>query len=268
LTEFLAITKDITKRKEAEEKLSKHYELLDRTNKELDRTNKELDRTNKELDRFVYSASHDIRAPLTSVMGIVNLSKIETKSKKMYNYLDMIEQSVKRLDKFVIDIISYSRNTRLDVQKEKIDFDVLISDIILDLRYIEGTGKIEIKKSIDESIPFYSDKSRLRIIFNNLISNAIRYHKLNQDNPYIDIVVSISKEKAKIQIKDNGIGIDREDIDKIFDMFFKISNSNNSTGSGLGLYIVKETIDKLDGTISIESELKKGSSFTIEIPNK
>jgi len=268
LTEFLAITNDITKRKEAEEKLSKHYEVLNRTNKELESTNKELEKTNKELDRFVYSASHDIRAPLTSVMGIVNLSKTETKSKKMYNYLDMIGKSVNRLDKFVIDIISYSRNTRLDVQKEKIDFDVLISDIILDLRFIEGTQRIEIKKNIDETIPFYSDKSRLEIILKNLISNAIRYHNLNQDNPYIDVVVNISKEKAQIQIKDNGIGIDRKHIDNIFNMFFKISSSNNSSGSGLGLYIVKETVDKLNGTVSIESKLNEGCTFTIEILNK
>jgi len=201
-------------------------------------------------------------------MGIINLSKTETKSKKMYNYLDMIDKSVKRLDKFVVDVISYSRNTRLDVQKEKIDFDVLISEIILDLRYLEGTQKIEIKKNIDKTIPFYSDKSRLEIILKNLISNAIRYHNLNQDNPYIDIVVNISKEKTKIQVKDNGIGIARKHIDDIFNMFFKISSSNNSTGSGLGLYIVKETVDKLNGTISIESKLNEGCTFTIEIPNK
>ena len=268
LTEFLAITNDITKRKEAEEELSKHYEVLDKTNTELEKTNKELEKTNKELDRFVYSASHDIRAPLTSVIGIVNLSKTETKSKKMYHYLDMIGKSIGRLDKFVIDIISYSRNTRLEVQKEKIDFDVLISDIILDLRYIEGTEKIEFQKNIDETISFYGDKSRLEIILKNLISNSIRYHDFNKDNPYIDVIISVSKEKAKIQIKDNGIGIDRKHLDKIFDMFFKISCSNNSSGSGLGLYIVKETVDKLNGTISIESELNKGCAFTIEIPNK
>ena len=252
ITEFLAITTDITQRKEAEEKLKRQFV--------------ELEKTNSELDKFVYSASHDLRAPLTSVLGLIGLSKMDTEDNQTLDYLDMMEKSINRLDGFVIDIINYSRNTRLEVQKEKIDFNLIISETFENLKYIDGADKIETKININEKTPFYSDKSRLRVIFNNLISNATRYHKPELDHPYVKVNVNASNEKVVIQVKDNGVGIDKKYIDKIFDMFYKISK--NSLGSGLGLYIVRETINKLEGTISVESEIDKGCTFTIEIPNK
>ena len=252
LIEFLAITTDITQRKEAEEKLKRQFI--------------ELEKTNSELDKFVYSASHDLRAPLTSVLGLIGLSKMDTEDKQTLDYLDMMEKSINRLDGFVIDIINYSRNTRLEVQKEKIDFNLIISETFENLKYIDGADKIETKININEKTPFYSDKSRLRVIFNNLISNATRYHKPELKHPFVNVNVNVSNEKVVIQVKDNGVGIDKKYIDKIFDMFYKMSK--NSLGSGLGLYIVKETVNKLKGTISVESELDKGCTFTIEIPNK
>ncbi|MBC8490105.1 MAG: GHKL domain-containing protein [Bacteroidetes bacterium] len=252
LIEFLAITTNITKRKQAEEKLKRQFV--------------ELEKTNSELDKFVYSASHDLRAPLTSVLGIIGLSKMDTEDKQQLEYLNMMEKSINRLDGFVIDIINYSRNTRLEVQKEKIDFNLLISETLENLKYIEGADKIETKININERTSFYSDKSRLRVMFNNLISNAIRYHKPIHEHPFVHINVSIFKDKVIIQVKDNGMGIDKKHIPKIFDMFFKISKK--SLGSGLGLYIVKETVNKLSGEINVESDLDRGSMFIIEIPNK
>jgi PAS domain S-box-containing protein len=252
LIEFLAITTNITQRKEAEEKLKKQFF--------------ELEKTNSELDKFVYSASHDLRAPLTSVLGLIGLTKMDTKDKHILDYLDMMEKSINRLDGFVIDIINYSRNSRLDVQKEKIDFNLLISETFENLKYIEGADKIETKININEKAPFYSDKSRLRVIFNNLISNSIRYHKHNIEHPNVYVTVNVSDENVVIKVMDNGVGIDKKYIDKIFDMFYKVSK--NSLGSGLGLYIVKETVNKLNGKISVESELNKGCTSTIEIPTK
>ena len=252
LIEFLAITTNITKRRQAEEKLKRQFV--------------ELEKTNSELDKFVYSTSHDLRAPLTSILGIIGLSKMDTEDKQQLEYLDMMERSINRLDGCVIDIINYSRNTRLEVQKEKIDFNLLISETLENLKYIEGAEKIETKININETTSFYSDKSRLRVIFNNLISNAIRYHIPTHEHPFVNIHVSIFEDKVVIQVKDNGMGINAKHIPEIFDMFFKISKK--SLGSGLGLYIAKETVNKLNGEIKVESELDEGSTFTIEIPNK
>jgi len=259
LIEFLTISQDITKRKEAEEKINSQFI-------ELEKTNAELGRTNSELDKFVYRASHDLRAPLTSIMGLIELTKSEKKSKDIHDNLDMIKKSINRLDRFVIDIINYYRNSKAEVKKEKIDFNSIIKETFEDLMYIEGAEKIKTNVRINERDSYYSDKSKIKVIFNNLISNAIRYSKPQSKNPFVDVNVSISKDTIIIQVKDNGVGIDKKYIDKIFDMFFK--NSNSSYSSGLGLYILKETVNKLNGTASVESELNKGSSFNIQLPNK
>ena len=259
LTEFLTISQDITKRKEAEEKINRQFI-------ELEKTNAELGKTNSELDKFVYRASHDLRSPLTSVMGLIELTKSEKKSTDIQDNLNMIKKSIDRLDRFVVDIIHYYRNSRAEIRKEKIDFNSIIKETFEDLMYIEGANKIKTNVRINERDSYYSDKSKMRVIFNNLISNAIRYNKPQSENPFVDINVSISKNTIVIQVKDNGIGIDKKYINKIFDMFFK--NSNSTYSSGLGLYILKETVNILNGTISVESELNKGSSFIIQLPNK
>ncbi|MFC2093946.1 ATP-binding protein, partial [Bacteroidota bacterium] len=259
LTEFLAITKNITNRKDAEDKLHKQFI-------ELEKTNEKLEKTNHELDKFVYRASHDLRAPLTSVLGLIDLTKSDKESTEIHKNLDMMKKSIDRLDQFVIDIINYYRNSRTVIKKEKIDFNKIISETFDDLLYLEGADQIKTKININEIVPYYSDISQLRVIFSNLISNAIKYCKPKINNSYIEVNVNATKDEVTIQVKDNGTGIDKKHIDKIFDMFFK--NSNSTYSSGLGLYILKETVNKLDGTITVDSELNKGSKFTIRLPNK
>lgn len=245
------IVRDITQRKEFEELLQQK--------------NLELEKTNSELDRFVYSASHELRAPLTSVLGLVSLCKMEQHDTQQLSYLTMMEQSVNRLDRFIQDIIHYSRNSRLDIQWEPIDFQELLSEVIDDLSYIQLGEKIETTVHVESPLTYIGDKGRIRIIFTNLISNAIRYHNLLQDNPYIRIEVVVSAEKVRIQVEDNGQGISQQHVDKIFNMFYRANN--NTKGSGLGLYIVKETLLKLKGSVVVNSVPRQGTSFTLNIPN-
>jgi PAS domain S-box-containing protein len=245
------VMRDITELKQSEELL--RYK------------NAELEKTNAELDRFVYSASHELRAPLTSVLGLIGISKMEQKDAQQVTYLNMMEQSVNRLDRFIQDIIHYSRNSRLDIQPQVIDFQELLRETLEDLNYMQVIENIDKIIHIESPTEYKSDRGRLRVILNNLVSNAIRYHRLMQEHPYIEINVRIKPEKAIIQVSDNGQGISPEHLDKIFDMFYRASNS--AKGSGLGLYIVKETLIKLQGTISVKSEYKKGTTFTLHIPN-
>ncbi|RYD81745.1 MAG: PAS domain S-box protein [Sphingobacteriales bacterium] len=243
---------DISERKKAEEDLvSKNLQLV---------------KINKELDQFVYSASHDIRAPLMSILGLINLSETVTNDDELLQYLDMMRTSINKLDGFITDIIHYSKNAQTQIQVEEIDFEPFVLDIYNQLRFLRKTRELTIRISNKTAgRTFYSDKSRLSNILTNLVSNAIKYHNYNQENPYIVVTLEIVDDNALIFIKDNGAGIPQDKQPFIFDMFYRANE--NATGSGLGLYIVKEIIEKLGGYISFSSIPNEGTSFEISLPN-
>lgn len=230
--------------------------------------NEDLQKTNRELDKFVYSVSHDLRAPLSSMMGVVELAVTETEDGDMLTHLDMIRRSIRKLDGFIVDILEYSRNARLEVQKQQIDFHDLMRDVTENIKFMsEGLGKkkVNIHTHISGHQEFISDKGRIAIILNNLVSNAIRYANDMADDPYVHVSVELKPEGAVIIVKDNGIGISKDKQEKVFDMFYRVSKS--SVGSGLGLYLVREATAKLGGHIALDSTPGIGSSFTVWIPN-
>ena len=231
----------------------------------LKRQNEELIKINAELDRFVYSASHDLRAPLMSVKGLINMIKIDPEKRNTDHYVKLIERSIDKLDHFILDIIHYSRNARMDVMPKEINFQILLEESIDSLKFIEGAEKVRSIKNFTQRAPFYSDYSRVLMIFNNIIANAVRYRDHWKDDSFLEINIVSTEEKAIIRFSDNGIGISEEYVDKIFKMFFRASA--DSKGSGLGLYIVKSAVDKLGGKIDVHSKLGEGTVFTIEIPN-
>ncbi|MBI1769627.1 MAG: GHKL domain-containing protein [Bacteroidetes bacterium] len=226
----------------------------------VERRNTELRKVNDELDRFVYSASHDLRAPLASVLGLVNIARME-KGKNFEIYLEKIETSVLKLDGFIRDIIDFSRNARVEVEPEPIDFKGLISEIFENLKYLDEKDRIKRIVHVEGGGAFYSDKKRLTVVLNNLIANSIRYSSPLAENPYIEVYVKQNAIQVLLQVKDNGIGIGREHIDSIFKMFYRADSK--SRGSGIGLYIVKETLEKIQGSISVQSEYGRGSTFTV-----
>lgn len=243
---------DITDRKEAE--------------RELERNIIDLKRTNSELDKFVYSVSHDLRAPLSSMLGVIELSEDDTTDVIMLENLSMLKKNVKKLDGFIADILDYSRNARIEGKKEEINFNELLNEITQNLKFMGGNNRlVDISVNVNSTVPIHSDRTRLNIILNNLVSNAIRYQNPQVPNPFVDIKVDTTDTETGIIIRDNGIGIKKDHRDKIFDMFFRVSE--RSVGSGLGLYIVYEAVKKLNGDIKVESEIGKGSTFTIKIPN-
>lgn len=222
-------------------------------------------RTNFELDSFVYRASHDLRAPLRSVLGLVNLAKAEENEKERNTYLYLVEKSVNKLDTFISDLTNFSRNSRLEVTVSRIDFGSIIEDCLENLKYMDNADRIRTIVQVQGDGDFYSDKTRIGIIFQNIISNAIKYQNLRIEDPYVKIEISISHTHVSILISDNGKGIKEEYLDKIFNMFFRASQE--SYGSGLGLYITKQVVEKLHGTISVQSELGSGTTFNIRLPN-
>jgi PAS domain S-box-containing protein len=232
----------------------------------LKQQNEELTKINAELDRFVYSASHDLRAPLMSVKGLLNMIKIDPEREHTDHYLSLIEKSVKKLDSFIVDIINYSRNSRMEVISKAIDFNELLTESIDSLKFMEGAEEVRSIREIDTPVPFYSDYSRLLIVFNNIISNAVRYRDARKEDSFLRIKIVANESKAVIRFEDNGVGIHPDYQENIFKMFFRASAE--SKGSGLGLYIVKGVVEKMNGTISLESVYGKGTTFIIEIPNQ
>jgi signal transduction histidine kinase len=247
-----AIT-DMTDWKKSEQKLEQQY--------------KELEKTNIELDRFVYSTSHDLRAPLKSMLGLIKLTKADAEpgNRELHKRLDMLNKSVTRLDDFIEEILDYSRNARLEVAKDEINFEELIQEIRANHKFMEEAKGLNLQVKIQQQGKFVSDKRRLKVVLNNLISNAIKYSDVSKEKSFVKIFVECRGENAIATVEDNGIGIAEKDKVKIFEMFYRASTL--SSGSGLGLYIVKETIEKLGGAIYLESELNKGTKFTVTIPN-
>ncbi|HEU4788353.1 MAG TPA: HAMP domain-containing sensor histidine kinase [Flavobacterium sp.] len=230
---------------------------------EIEIKNENLIMLNGELDNFVYSVSHDLRSPITSMKGLIQLAKLEDDLEQISYYLKLMSKSLNRQDQFISDIIDYSKNKRMQILLRSVSLNKLIDDAIKQHNYNKNADKIIITKdlSIDE---IQSDSLRLKIILNNLLSNAIKYVDENKKEMKISIRTYNSGVFHKIEVIDNGIGIQEEYKDHIFDMFFVI---NSNKGSGLGLYIVKETLDKLNGSIVVFSESNVGSKFTVTIPN-
>jgi signal transduction histidine kinase len=236
-----------------------HYSAL-----QLVSNNRLLTKTNEELDRFVYSTSHDLRAPLASVLGLIDIAGKSSSPDEVTRYLGMMKERVHSLDKFIKDITDYSRNNRLDIQREIINLHQLSTEIWETLKFAPEAQQIKFVVDIPENIEVQADKGRLVTIMSNLISNAIRYHDHKKEEKFIKLRHQINGKGFYLRIEDNGQGIAPEYQNKVFEMFFRANEK--SKGSGLGLYIVKETISKLSGTIRLESTPGQGSTFVIKIP--
>ncbi|UII28511.1 PAS domain S-box protein [Fulvivirga maritima] len=225
----------------------------------------ELQIRNNELDNFVYKVSHDLRAPLSSILGLVNLAGYEENEDDIRQYISLIENRVKQLDSFINDVLSHSKNLKLAITVEAIDFNQIVSDCFTNLNYLPKAKEIQKKIEISDHA-FYSDKWRINEIFRNLISNAIKYLDPEKEMHYVKIEIGITDEMAHIRFEDNGIGIEESILSKVFEMFYRATEY--SEGSGIGLYIVKNAIEKLGGEIRLRSKLHVGSTFDIMIPNK
>lgn len=224
--------------------------------------NKQLKQANEELDRFVYSVSHDLSAPLKSILGLVNISKLDNYSPERENLLTMIEKSVLKLEDFISEILDYSRNTRTKISIERIQIKELCAEILENLKYTTNKN-IEVQYELMEP-EVWQDKSRIKIIMNNLLSNALTFQKDQAGHkPTVRVTSKRQGGDLLIQIEDNGIGIRPEQQDKIFKMFYR--GNEQSKGSGLGLYIAREATLKIHGNLSVKSEYGKGSTFIVQV---
>lgn len=227
--------------------------------------NTELQKTNSELDHFVYCTSHELRAPLVSVLGLISLLETETDQREKVTYVKLMKESIHQLDLIIHDIIDYSRNARFEVKVSSIDFNFLLEKTINNLQYLPQVEKIDFRLKVNHNGMFCSDKRRVEVILSNLVSNSLKFFNPMEDKPFVEILVQVNSQHAIIRVEDNGLGIPEAHLPRIFEMFFR--GYEQSTGSGIGLYIVKEIVEKLNGSIQVESTEGHGTVFTVKIPN-
>lgn len=226
----------------------------------------ELRKTNSELDSFVYSVSHDLRAPLLSLQGIIELIQdSEGLTDEIKEYLGMAHVSVHRLDNNIREILEYSRNARLKVTPETFNIREMVEDIYASLRF-STEDPIDFITEVEQPELISTDKARLKVMLNNIISNSVKYRRKDGPKPFVKFTMNRINHHYKMSVEDNGEGIPDGSKEKVFDMFYRASTS--TAGTGLGLYICKEIVTKLHGTISLQSEMGKGTTVNFMIPEK
>lgn len=231
----------------------------------IQQNNKQLAKVNSQMEKFLYSTSHDLRSPITTIMGLVNLLRIETTDQTVLNYVAKVEASATKLDKIIRDIMTFSRATYQRLTSDRIDFEPLIWKILNNYRTEPAFRRIHIEVKVDSDRVFYNDIDRMEIILENILRNSLQFFDANKARPFIHVNIRFDDANAYLEIIDNGIGIGKQHLESIFNMFYKASHV--SKGAGLGLFIVKESVNQLHGTIQVESEIGFGSVFRITIPD-
>ncbi|MBT1695242.1 tetratricopeptide repeat protein [Fulvivirgaceae bacterium PWU4] len=222
----------------------------------------ELSQAYKELDTFFYRSSHDFRRPLTTFLGLSEVAKITVKDSNALELFDKVKETATNLDKMLVKLQSIS-----DVGSQQLVYkEVMIKEIfdtVCDGFRSELQRKnIRVSSEIRLTDKFISYPAMIRIIIENLVENAI--HFSGTDSPFIKLRASQTRDYITIDLQDNGQGIAKEYQDQVFDMYYRANE--RSKGNGLGLYIVKKAVEKLDGSISLSSIPLIGSTFTIMLP--
>ena len=228
------------------------------------RVEQQLEYKVNELNTFMYKATHDLRAPLSSLLGLVSLAKSTRKADELDTYFSMIDESTRKMDKILIDLVDIIKISRGVPEIAEINLSSLIDEILSLLNNSPGFKGIEITRSIELTRPFYSDPKLLYSVFQNLLDNSAKYKSHGIKNR-IHIAATETTTGIQILISDNGIGIPENLQEKVFQMFYRATTS--SSGTGLGLYIVKNSIDKLSGTIELSSKEKEGTFVSITLPS-
>lgn len=223
-----------------------------------------LAKTNTELDQFVYRTSHDLRSPLSSIMGLVEVAKKAERHEDVMHFLDLINNRAKAQDILISEIIDYSRNARTDLRMHQVPLRQMVEEIFDLHRFNDGMDAILLENNVEEGCLLPADPARLKSILSNLVNNAIKYRDESKTRMFVKVDAHSTPSGWRISVSDNGTGIQPEHKDKVFDMFYRATD--RSKGSGLGLFIVREMVNKLNGSITLETKYTEGSTFVINLP--
>jgi len=228
--------------------------------------NEELQRAYNELDKFSYSVTHDMRGPLLSVLGAIEAAQHMDDITEIRKMLMMMKDSVRNLDDFIQSIHDYYNLNRGELEIKEIDFNELAEEQIKIFNFTYLMSDVTFNTNIIQKETFRGDVLSVKLILNNLLSNAFKYQRKDNKNKTVDLNILVENGYAVIDVIDNGVGIAENYLGDIFNMFFRASTQD--VGSGFGLYNVKAAVTKLNGKITVDSELNKGTHFKVLVQNK
>jgi signal transduction histidine kinase len=225
--------------------------------------NRLLEAQSTELNLFLYSASHDLKGPLKSIEGLCNVGMMDKESNHD-ELFDMIKNKLRKLESNIGDLNSVTKLKYYNAATQKIDFALIHQDLLERFEKFPGFDQISIELNLQFTEELNLDLFTIRSIYQNIVENAIKYRDTEKKS-HLRISIFKQNELLHILFIDNGQGIAADKVDKIFDMFYR-ANDASREDTGLGLYIVKLAVEKLNGTISVKSELGIGTEFEIKIP--
>ncbi len=243
VSEIVSVSRNITQRKQVEDKLKEKI---------------------KDLDTFIYRSSHDLKGPISSMKGLINMAKMEIDNVEANEFFEMMEKSVSHLDSILMDLLSITKIAQGQKNLTVINFDEVINEILLSLQNLPNFSKIKFSKKIIQQHDFLSDRALINNILQNLILNSIVYRSSEQNLGNTKIEITENETFLEIIIEDDAEGIPVHMQDKVYEMFYR--GNLKSSGTGLGLYIVKTAIEKLEGSIVLQSTVNVGTKFIIHLP--
>lgn len=241
-----------------------YEQMLLRKDSDMVAKNKLLETANAKLDRFFYSTSHDLRAPLNSMQGLVQLMEMSHDVKELHSYANLLKGRVQNMDNFIRKFSEYARSSRQEISLEIINLRHFVLENLENLNYYGHGDHVKRIVEIPESVLIETDSIRLQTVLGNLFSNAIKYQDYSKSDNFLRVAYVQANYRHLIIVEDNGIGMSRDDLDRIFGMFFRVNR--NIEGTGLGLFIVKEALERIGGTIEVSSEPGAGTKFTLSLP--
>lgn len=241
--------------------------LVEDKTKQLVDTNEQLVKVNDELDNFIYKTSHDIRGPLASLKGMVNLAIMDVKDDKALGYLTKLDLTAEKLNMILTRLLIVNRINHAELKPETIHFEPIIQEI-LTLEVKKGIPpKIKVDYEVAPDTRLVSDKDLIRLILENLIDNAVKYYNDSERvESFVRIHVGMENERATARVMDNGVGISKMNRDKIFQMFVRASERSDT--GGIGLYLAKLATEKVGGEISLISTDEQYTEFIVQFPEK
>ena len=242
-----------------------HINITDRKNIEgkVESQIQKMKLVNERLNTALLRIVHDIQSPVTSIEGLVGLTKMNDENHPVSPYFELIENSIANLKEYIQKTLEMSA---IGVVVETINFNHLISDFFDSIKYMSIIKNIDIQINIQQTVDFYSDKTELMTIISNIVNNCLKYYDIDKEKKYINIMLEVNEFEACIVINDNGIGMDKKTISRIFDLNFQ-GNKKVRSGSGIGLHLVQKSIQTIGGGIKVNSTLGVGTQFNIIIPS-